>query len=71
MQAEQTMQTDGTYTGEQARFHVFHCLFSIESLQNLLGLNGVKTRILGLFRFHRILFRLEKKRDETRPPTYP
>ena len=61
MQAEQTVQTDGTYTGEQVRFHVFHCLFSIESLQNLLGPNGVKTRILGLFRFHRIFISIGKK----------
>ena len=66
MQAVQTVQTDGMYTGDQVPFHAFHCLFSIESPQNLLGPNGVKTRIFGLFRFHRIFFSIEKKCAKTR-----
>ena len=69
MQAVQTVQTDCMYTGDQVPFHAFHCLFSIESLQNLLGPNNVKTRIFGLFRFHRIFFSIEKKCAKTCP--YP
>ena len=69
MQAEQTVQTDCMYTGDQVPFHAFHCLFSIESLQNLLGPNDVKTRIFGLFRFHRIFFSIAKKCAKTCPET--
>ena len=69
MQAVQTVQTDCMYTGNQVPFHAFHCLFSIESPQNLLGRNGFKSLIFGLFCFHRIFFSIEEKCANTRPET--
>ena len=71
MQAVQTVQTDCMYTGDQVPFHAFHCLFSIESLENLLGPNGVKSRSFCVFRFHRIFFLIEKKCAKTRPELLP
>ena len=72
LHASSTDSADRRYVHrDQVPFHAFHCLFSIESLQNLLGPNGVKTRIFGLFRFHRIFFSIEKKCAKTRPKTRP
>ena len=68
LHASSTDSADRRYVHrDQVPFHAFHCLFSMESLQNMPGPNDIKNAIFRSLRFHRIFFSIEKKIAKTCP----